>query len=290
MADQQGERTNTPDTDRNTKERDNKRVTRSWSSLTGESPPTHRLKSDLSLPVEHFIDLLCDERVVTVLQGIFEKAVKSMIDPIKNQVTELEKKVADRDESLSKQAEKISALESDMKDIKKSLDTTKDEIKNLKIAHDDLEQYGRRVNLRFSGIKPSGNANTPEDTDKAVLHLCRDKLGVQVQLSDIQRSHRLGPVDSTNRGIIARFVSYRARSQILKARSKLKGTSIFVNEDLTKHRNKLAYLGRQLKKESKIVDTWTFDGKVLVKFRLAINNPTLKTIEIKDESDLHRFY
>ena len=40
---------------------------------------------------------------------------------------------------------------------------------------------------------------------------------------------------------------------------------IFINEDLTKRRSNLLYQARKLKKEKKINDCWSYDGKVMLK-------------------------
>ena len=45
----------------------------------------------------------------------------------------------------------------------------------------------------------------------------------------------------------------------------LKGTNIFINEDLTKTRATLAWKSRILKREKKIRDTWTRDGMIFIK-------------------------
>ena len=65
-----------------------------------------------------------------------------------------------------------------------------------------------------------------------------------------------------------------------RARTRLKGHDIYLNEDLTARRAKLAYDARQLKKAKKIVDCWSSYGKVIVKDS---NN---KIREIKSPSDL----
>ena len=44
-----------------------------------------------------------------------------------------------------------------------------------------------------------------------------------------------------------------------------KDQQIFVNEDLTSRRSKLANETRQMKSSKKITDCWTYNGKVLVK-------------------------
>ena len=269
---------------------------RPWLSPTptGVSPPL--TKSRASLPVEEFLDLLCDSRVLPILEKVVSRAVQAQIEPLTTKVTELESRVCASEAAVTSQStlltqamDKNTSLEAQLKDLRVSHDKVKTDLYNLQVALDDLEQYGRRMSLRFSGIKPSPNGTGPEDTDKILLQLCNGQMGLQLQLSDLQRSHRVGPIESGNRGIIVRFVSYRVRAQVLKARSKLKGTGIYVNEDLTKRRNNLAFLARQLKKQNKVVDTWTYDGKIFVKHRLTADNPALKTSEIRHESDLSKF-
>jgi hypothetical protein len=41
--------------------------------------------------------------------------------------------------------------------------------------------------------------------------------------------------------------------------------TISINEDLTRFRSQLAFKARELKRAKKISDTWTADGKILVK-------------------------
>lgn len=45
------------------------------------------------------------------------------------------------------------------------------------------------------------------------------------------------------------------------------GKSVFFNEDLTAARSQLAWRARELKKQNKISDTWTHDGRILIKDR-----------------------
>ena len=90
----------------------------------------------------------------------------------------------------------------------------------------------------------------------------------------IARSHRLGAPREGGRPrpIIVRFFSDKARDAVYRARSGLKvytsqnrDAPVFVNDDLTNRRAKLAFDCRKLKKEKKIADTWTYNGKVVVK-------------------------
>ena len=55
----------------------------------------------------------------------------------------------------------------------------------------------------------------------------------------------------------------------MKARKELKSyesdNPIYLNEDLTRKRYQVARQARALKKDKKIDDTWTYDGKIFVK-------------------------
>lgn len=147
-------------------------------------------------------------------------------------------------------------------------------VERAESAIDELEQYGRRNALRISNNLPEVPG---EDTDKIVLELANTHLGVQLEASDISRSHRVGPPSpSKPRQILVKFATYRAREKVFKARSKLKGTSLgyFLNEDLTKKRGHLAFLARMMKRDKKIADTWTYDCRVFIK----TNHGTTKTV------------
>ena len=74
------------------------------------------------------------------------------------------------------------------------------------------------------------------------------------------------------RPIIVRFAKEKLRDDVYRARTRHKvhnhehkDRQIFVNEDLTSRRSKLAYEKRQMKSSKKITDCWTYNGKVLVK-------------------------
>ena len=58
------------------------------------------------------------------------------------------------------------------------------------------EQYSRRTILRFHNIKvpvdETGNVKHPVNTDELILNVCNDKLGLDINLHDIGRSHIIG--------------------------------------------------------------------------------------------------
>ena len=101
-----------------------------------------------------------------------------------------------------------------------------------------------------------------------VKELATRKLSIQISDSDVVRSHRVGKRAedcSTPRDIIVRFTTHNTKSSVMRSARKLKGTHVFINEDLTKTRATIAWEARTFKRERKISDTWTRDGVIFVK-------------------------
>ena len=135
---------------------------------------------------------------------------------------------------------------------------------NVEERCDDLEQYSRRNTVRIRGVAEALN----ENTDIVVKELAARKLSVDISDSDVVRSHRVGrraEDRSTPRDIIVRFTTHNTKTSVMRSARKLKGTHVFINEDLTKTRATIAWEARTLKRERKISDTWTRDGVIFVK-------------------------
>ena len=184
-----------------------------------------------------------------------------------------------------------------MRDELKAKDTIikclQQKVESMEEQCDQLEQYSRRPNLRLSGVPETGEG---EDTTAKVMAVVNGKLGLtpSLQPHHIERSHRAGKrLDDGYRGrtrsrpIIIRFVSERTRDAVYRARTALKehnhqhcDDQLYINDDLTTRRAKMAYDTRTMKKDKKIMDCWTSYGKVLIK------DLASKVIEMKSPSDL----
>ena len=136
--------------------------------------------------------------------------------------------------------------------------TTHDEIaykvSRIKTELDDLEQYGRRNNLRINGIPEKADENTTE----LVKTLANDKLGVSLDDRDFDRSHRVGKPGARPRPILVKFTNYTARNLVIKQRRKLKGSRISINEDLTKKNQDLL---KKTAQQTGVVSAWSSDGR-----------------------------
>lgn len=122
---------------------------------------------------------------------------------------------------------------------------------------DDIEQYQRRNSLRIFGIPEAPS----EDTDLQVLAVAA-KVNVPLELSKIDRSHRVGPrVGNKSRPIIVKFVSYADRNALFKSKKYLRNTGITIREDLTRIRMGLL---KQAIEHFGLHSVWTFDGNIVV--------------------------
>ncbi|MCG8048365.1 MAG: Mis12 domain-containing protein [Candidatus Thiodiazotropha endolucinida] len=162
--------------------------------------------------------------------------------------------------------EKIQKLEQTNKELSEENGLLKQRVETLERRVDQAEQYSRRNCLRISGV----NETPTENTDDLILNLAAD-IGADIQLPDIDRSHRLGDrtkARSKPRDIIVKFATYRSRQNFYKKRTVLKQkghTGVFVNEDLTKLRSSQLYSARKLVKSDMIKGAWSSDGNILIK-------------------------
>ena len=165
---------------------------------------------------------------------------------------------------LSGLNEKVQKLESDNVKLRSENAELKSRVEKLEGAVEQAEQYSRRNLLRMSGIPEDPN----ESTDSIVVEIAT-AISVDLDLSEIDRSHRVGkPRAGRPRDIIIKFSTYRARQKLYKSRTLLKDRGhrgVYINEDLTKHRNDLLYKARQCVKSHSIKSAWSHDGIILIK-------------------------
>lgn len=114
--------------------------------------------------------------------------------------------------------------------LKKQIKDLSDELGKVKIHANDNEQYSRRCNVRIHGIPEKKDENCYE----VVTEFCKQDLGCEFGVHEIDRTHRVGkPKDDSPRVLIVKFCSYQSKAKVMKSRRNLKGSSMYVNEDLT---------------------------------------------------------
>ena len=249
-------------------------------------------------------------RVLKNIRPEIEKMVKEAFRSFANDYSIELKKVKHNISDLKKSHEFLSAEYDDLKEkysklLKPSkqserstnqLNLKLDEIETNKQDEfhkiDDLEQYGRRLNLEFDRI--------PEQKEENVTNIVLDiakKLNVDASSSDISIAHHLPPKRHNQRDgsslpptIIAQFTNKRIRNAIYSRRKEAKNikdcpvpemTKLFVNENLTHYRKKLFWSTKRAAKANNYKFFWTANGKILVK-----KDDNAPVIAILSETDI----
>lgn len=110
-------------------------------------------------------------------------------------------------------------------------DSLRAKVINLEKRANYQEDYNRRNNLKISGVAERDCTETWEQTAEVVKILFEDKL--QLPKINLERVYRMGQHQDDNpRTIVAHFSSYADREAVLRNVNKLKGTGIYISEDL----------------------------------------------------------
>ena len=239
---------------------------------------------------DNLLTALEKDEVGDRLKLLFKSVVQEVMEPSTRRL----------EQSLKDMENVVSTMRTQLKARDGKIESLEREVTRLNGTIDDLEQHGRRGSVRVFGVPEEGDGST--DDKILTLFNGRMKLRPPLSVEDIEVSHRLGKVavatavsDGTDaedahtnvktprpkpRTIIVKFASRRAKERVMKARKNLRLSSsdededgsthaelpaVYVADDLTKGRAKMAYAARELKKQKKIHDTWVLDCKIYVK-------------------------
>ena len=94
----------------------------------------------------------------------------------------------------------------------------------------DLEDRSRRWNLRIDGVTEK-KGETWEQCEEEIQNIFKEKL--DLENINIERAHRSKGKTSSNkpRTIVCKLLSFKQKKEVLKNAKKLKGSTIFINED-----------------------------------------------------------
>ena len=206
---------------------------------------------------------------------MLEKSIKILEDTV-TQALKCERSTAGSDSAtkngaapidLSAILQEIKQVKSDVQELRADIDNLYKEINYQEDRLDDMEQYSRRNCLLLHGLPETPN----EDSTSAALDVLGSKLGIQIDISAIDRCHRVGAMRKTRtaaaavkegpRPLIIKFVSYRNRDAVWKNKKNLKGTRLLITESLTKKRQNLL---RRAKEMFGVRNCWTSDGRIVI--------------------------
>ena len=234
-------------------------------SQTPEKPPAKKANQDsdqaeLSGAIEaSIVKSLSD---VSLVDDISKRILNQVIDALKPHISKCVQ------EAVGKELNSVKELVD-----QNAVVQLEKRVKQLERKVEEQEQYTRRNCLRFSNIPFKKEDGSPAESaydiksDKIIMDICTDKLGVAVTEADISRSHVVGEPRDGKCQLIVRFISYRMRCKVYSAKSKLKDNSdkIFIVEDLTKQRYKIVQHLAALRYSKKISQYWTVDGRIFMK-------------------------
>ena len=177
----------------------------------------------------------------------------------------------DHKKQLTKSATHLAAAEKELDEAKKRINDQQEETGELYDLQARLEQYTRKNSLEFHGIPESAYNSTEE----AILKIA-EALGVPVSSDDIEIPHKLNT--QGNKAIIAKFISHKVKTNLYRARTKLKQVKLAdVFPDSP-------YATRVQSSDGELLSAWSMDGKIYVK--TSPNGRPIKIIELEDLENL----
>ena len=158
----------------------------------------------------------------------------------------------------------IHSKDKELQDLKTKL---KDSEKRTAEILNEHEQYSRRNNLRITGLQGDEEFQSSIALTEQVSSLLSSKLGLRVEKEDIDIAHRIGKHHREKiRPVIVRFIRRQTKSDVMRNAKLLKGSGIFLNEDLTKL-NAEVLASVRVKDPETVERAWSFDGKLYARFR-----------------------
>ena len=230
---------------------------------------------------------------ITVNNILLEnKRISGEVMELKSTVYKQKAELSAIKESLDLTTKQCANAEKELAAVRNQLAEKEEEIAELYYLQDRLEQYTRKNSLEFHGV-PESAYSSPEE----VVLKISEALEVPVGPQDIEISHKLN--NKGNKAIIAKFISHKVKSNLYRARTKLKsirmtdlfpGSSyattteanrIYINENLTSYRKRIMKKASEKRRDGELLSVWSLDGTIFVK-----TSPVGRPIKISEPEDL----
>ncbi|CAH3141293.1 unnamed protein product, partial [Porites lobata] len=150
---------------------------------------------------------------------------------------------------------------------RKKIQEQEEEIGELYDLQDKLEQYTRKNSIEIHGVPEYAYT----ETEDVVLKLA-EALDVSVEPKDIEICHKLNR--KGNKPIIVKFISHKVKTNLYRARAKLKN-------NLTSYRKKIMNRANEMRRNDELLSVWSMDGSIYVK-----TSPQGKPVRINELEDL----
>lgn len=152
-------------------------------------------------------------------------------DKLHSTVTEIKVSLEFSQKDIESLKEAIKQQDLSQKALANEASIAQEDLKEISNNIDYLENQSRRNNVVFDGIAEQSK-ETWVDSENKVLKILKDNM--QLEALPIERAHRVGrPKPQKNRAVVVKFLNFKDRETVLRSGKKLRGTSIFVREDLS---------------------------------------------------------
>ncbi len=151
-----------------------------------------------------------------------------------------------------------------------------EQLHNFEVEIDATRQQLKENNVRIVGLPEHAESESEESAElfNDVIEFSKSQLNMtSLNKDDIAEVHRLGRKSKEKaRDIIVKFKYreirnkfYQRRKQLYSEDNRKSITGIYINEDLTQHRQRLYFDTRNLRKRAAINAVWTSSGTIMIK-------------------------
>lgn len=199
------------------------------------------------------------------------------LDDIYKLLQDLQKTVSAIQTDLSTHKDIIKQLTDQNISLRNENDELKHCVNNIESQIDDMKQRKILNNILICGVPTVDNENLGE-----VVNKIGNAIGYKVEPDDIINIHRKALPANSNSGlpppIVVQFANSAAKSEMMAANKSKKLDSliflaehvhpkrpIYLNEQLTRHKQFMFKEARQLKREGRIKYAWTRNGEIYVR-------------------------
>ena len=163
---------------------------------------------------------------------------KKLLGSIIKRVEKIECKKNDKDKENATLKTKLDQMHVQSKNLKEENNRLKEKLyheRSLNEEHlNNLDQYGRQNNVFINGLEDTEGETAVRTTQKVVT-IVNSQLPFKICENEIAISHRLGQFDTNRkRPIVVKLVRRNMKNAIMQNSKMLRGTEIYINEDLTK--------------------------------------------------------
>ena len=199
-------------------------------------------------------------------------------------ILSLEKKLLSRFDGVDKELLNlkdviIKNLQIENQCLRSKVNFLENKVIHLEINSNHLEQYGRRNNLEITGISDDVDDHSLEGKVIEVLK----EVQADVSSSDIEACHRMGNNKNSPKKTIVRFINRKHAKKALLNRKILRSNGnfnkIYINENLTKANNFIAYNCRKLKRKD-LRKTYARDGIIHISNNKIRNGKAMKILHM----------